>query len=178
MAGARTGLGPLTGWTLTWHSALGGGDSGPGATPLTLIQQHTQNTEQQDRHWGRAPQGNPVPVPRVTCLWGSLSAGIGYASQVIVVLLNFYYIIVLAWALFYLFSSFTIDLPWGSCDHEWNTGGCGAPSLSSSRSQLREPCCCPGPSPRRVSCPCVGGTEGLGGWVTAVLLSLLWERLG
>uniref|UniRef100_A0A8C5RF22 Transporter n=1 Tax=Laticauda laticaudata TaxID=8630 RepID=A0A8C5RF22_LATLA len=51
-----------------------------------------------------------------------LFEGIGYASQVIVVLLNFYYIIVLAWALFYLFSSFTIDLPWGSCDHEWNTG--------------------------------------------------------
>uniref|UniRef100_A0A8C6J5A6 Transporter n=1 Tax=Melopsittacus undulatus TaxID=13146 RepID=A0A8C6J5A6_MELUD len=51
-----------------------------------------------------------------------LFEGIGYASQVIVVLLNFYYIVVLAWALFYLFSSFTIDLPWGSCDHEWNTG--------------------------------------------------------
>ncbi|XP_067163455.1 sodium- and chloride-dependent GABA transporter 2 isoform X4 [Apteryx mantelli] len=53
-----------------------------------------------------------------------LFEGIGYASQVIVILLNFYYIIVLAWALFYLFSSFTIDLPWGSCDHEWNTGSC------------------------------------------------------
>ncbi|XP_009678146.2 sodium- and chloride-dependent GABA transporter 2 isoform X3 [Struthio camelus] len=53
-----------------------------------------------------------------------LFEGIGYASQVIVMLLNFYYIIVLAWALFYLFSSFTIDLPWGSCDHEWNTGSC------------------------------------------------------
>ncbi|XP_053890929.1 sodium- and chloride-dependent GABA transporter 2 isoform X2 [Malaclemys terrapin pileata] len=53
-----------------------------------------------------------------------LFEGIGYASQVIVVLLNFYYIIVLAWALFYLFSSFTIDLPWGSCDHEWNTENC------------------------------------------------------
>ncbi|XP_074050793.1 sodium- and chloride-dependent GABA transporter 2 isoform X2 [Macrotis lagotis] len=50
--------------------------------------------------------------------------GIGYASQVIVILLNFYYIIVLAWAFFYLFSSFTIDLPWGSCDHEWNTEHC------------------------------------------------------
>ena len=48
--------------------------------------------------------------------------GIGYASQMIVILLNIYYIIVLAWALFYLFSSFTIDLPWGSCHHEWNTG--------------------------------------------------------
>ncbi|PNJ15438.1 SLC6A13 isoform 5 [Pongo abelii] len=41
----------------------------------------------------------------------------------IVILLNVYYIIVLAWALFYLFSSFTIDLPWGGCHHEWNTGG-------------------------------------------------------
>uniref|UniRef100_A0A6I8NXC9 Transporter n=1 Tax=Ornithorhynchus anatinus TaxID=9258 RepID=A0A6I8NXC9_ORNAN len=50
--------------------------------------------------------------------------GIGYASQVIVVLLNFYYIIVLAWALFYLFSSFTTDLPWGSCHNEWNTEHC------------------------------------------------------
>lgn len=58
----------------------------------------------------------------ICSLWFSSLAGIGYASQVIVVLLNFYYIIVLAWALFYLFSSFTIDLPWGSCDHEWNTG--------------------------------------------------------
>uniref|UniRef100_A0A673UBE4 Transporter n=1 Tax=Suricata suricatta TaxID=37032 RepID=A0A673UBE4_SURSU len=50
--------------------------------------------------------------------------GIGYASQMIVVLLNIYYIIVLAWALFYLFSSFTADLPWGSCHHEWNTESC------------------------------------------------------
>ncbi|KAF6121800.1 solute carrier family 6 member 13 [Phyllostomus discolor] len=42
----------------------------------------------------------------------------------ILMLLNTYYIIVLAWALFYLFSSFTIDLPWGSCRHEWNTEHC------------------------------------------------------
>ncbi|GAB1291237.1 Sodium- and chloride-dependent GABA transporter 2 [Apodemus speciosus] len=50
--------------------------------------------------------------------------GIGYASQMIVSLLNVYYIVVLAWALFYLFSSFTTDLPWGSCSHEWNTENC------------------------------------------------------
>ncbi|XP_025138794.1 sodium- and chloride-dependent GABA transporter 2 isoform X4 [Bubalus bubalis] len=42
----------------------------------------------------------------------------------IVTLLNIYYIIVLAWALFYLFSSFTVDLPWGSCRHDWNTERC------------------------------------------------------
>ncbi|XP_072001062.1 sodium- and chloride-dependent GABA transporter 2-like [Engystomops pustulosus] len=50
--------------------------------------------------------------------------GIGYSSQVIVILLNFYYIIVLAWAFFYLFNSFTSDLPWASCNHSWNTESC------------------------------------------------------
>lgn len=104
----------------------------------------------------------PSPGAWVTCLRGSLSAGIGYASQVIVVLLNFYYIIVLAWALFYLFSSFTIDLPWGSCDHEWNTGGCGAPSQPSARSWLRETCCYPGPNLRRAAGPCVVGPQVIG----------------
>ncbi|XP_072256183.1 sodium- and chloride-dependent GABA transporter 2-like [Pyxicephalus adspersus] len=50
--------------------------------------------------------------------------GIGYSSQVIVILLNFYYIVVLAWAFFYLFNSFTSDLPWASCNHSWNTEHC------------------------------------------------------
>ncbi|KAG9472196.1 sodium- and chloride-dependent GABA transporter 2-like [Eleutherodactylus coqui] len=50
--------------------------------------------------------------------------GIGYSSQVIVILLNFYYIIVLAWAFFYLFNSFTSDLPWASCNQSWNTENC------------------------------------------------------
>ncbi|XP_029455802.1 sodium- and chloride-dependent GABA transporter 2-like [Rhinatrema bivittatum] len=62
----------------------------------------------------------------ITC-WRRLCPlfeGIGYASQVIVALLNFYYIIVLAWAFFYLFSSFTTELPWASCGHEWNSDTC------------------------------------------------------
>uniref|UniRef100_A0A7N8XMK4 Solute carrier family 6 member 13 n=1 Tax=Mastacembelus armatus TaxID=205130 RepID=A0A7N8XMK4_9TELE len=48
--------------------------------------------------------------------------GVGYATQVIVALLNVYYIIVLAWAIFFLFNSFTWDLPWASCNNTWNTG--------------------------------------------------------
>ncbi|KAI5617784.1 sodium- and chloride-dependent GABA transporter 2, partial [Silurus asotus] len=48
--------------------------------------------------------------------------GIGIASQVIVVYLNIYYIVVLAWAVLYLFSCFQAKLPWISCDNEWNTG--------------------------------------------------------
>uniref|UniRef100_A0A8C5ETN6 Transporter n=1 Tax=Gouania willdenowi TaxID=441366 RepID=A0A8C5ETN6_GOUWI len=51
-----------------------------------------------------------------------LFEGVGYATQVIVALLNIYYIIVLAWAIFYLSNSFTWDLPWASCNNSWNTG--------------------------------------------------------
>lgn len=51
-----------------------------------------------------------------------LSAGLGYGTQVIVTLLNFYYIIVLAWGIFYLYYSFSWDLPWSSCNNTWNTG--------------------------------------------------------
>lgn len=53
-----------------------------------------------------------------------LFPGIGYASMVIVSLLNIYYIVILAWALFYLFQSFTLDLPWAKCDQYWNTPCC------------------------------------------------------
>lgn len=51
-----------------------------------------------------------------------LPPGVGYATQVIVALLNIYYIIVLAWAIFFLSNSFTWDLPWASCNNTWNTG--------------------------------------------------------
>ncbi|XP_015278380.1 PREDICTED: sodium- and chloride-dependent betaine transporter-like [Gekko japonicus] len=50
--------------------------------------------------------------------------GIGYASQVIESYLNIYYIIILAWALFYLFNSFAAVLPWATCDNPWNTEHC------------------------------------------------------
>ncbi|XP_017581699.1 PREDICTED: sodium- and chloride-dependent betaine transporter isoform X2 [Corvus brachyrhynchos] len=50
--------------------------------------------------------------------------GIGYASQVIEGYLNVYYIIILSWALFYLFSSFTSVLPWATCNNPWNSDLC------------------------------------------------------
>ncbi|XP_060936566.1 sodium- and chloride-dependent GABA transporter 2-like [Limanda limanda] len=62
----------------------------------------------------------------ITC-WRKISPlfeGLGYGTQVIVTLLNFYYIIVLAWGIFYLYYSFSWDLAWSSCNNTWNTENC------------------------------------------------------
>lgn len=58
------------------------------------------------------------------------SAGIGVASQIVVTYLNIYYIVVLAWAIFYLFNSFKSPVPWSTCDNWWNTGEACADSPS------------------------------------------------
>ena len=55
-------------------------------------------------------------------------SGIGYASALICFLLNIYYIVVMAWAVHYFFSSFTSELPWSHCRNEWNTESCFDPT--------------------------------------------------
>ncbi|XP_029908138.1 sodium- and chloride-dependent GABA transporter 2-like isoform X2 [Myripristis murdjan] len=62
----------------------------------------------------------------VTC-WRKicpLFEGLGYGSQVVVLYTGVYYIIILAWAFLYLFSSFSSKLPWANCQNSWNTDGC------------------------------------------------------
>ncbi|KAJ8255696.1 hypothetical protein COCON_G00195600 [Conger conger] len=53
-----------------------------------------------------------------------LFGGLGYASQVIILHGSVYYIIILAWALFYLIQSFQPQLPWAHCNNTWNTDAC------------------------------------------------------
>ncbi|CAN9508177.1 unnamed protein product [Ophioblennius macclurei] len=50
--------------------------------------------------------------------------GLGIASQVVVTFQNIYYIVTLAWALFYLIHSFMSPLPWSTCNNHWNTEMC------------------------------------------------------
>uniref|UniRef100_A0A8C4RH84 Transporter n=1 Tax=Erpetoichthys calabaricus TaxID=27687 RepID=A0A8C4RH84_ERPCA len=53
-----------------------------------------------------------------------LFEGIGYATQFVIIFNNVSYIIILAWALFYLFHCFGSELPWASCNNTWNTPDC------------------------------------------------------
>ncbi|XP_042368855.1 sodium- and chloride-dependent GABA transporter 2-like [Plectropomus leopardus] len=53
-----------------------------------------------------------------------LFGGLGYASQVMILHGCVYYIIILAWALFYLAYSFNAELPWSHCNNTWNTEAC------------------------------------------------------
>ncbi|CAL8390094.1 unnamed protein product [Boreogadus saida] len=53
-----------------------------------------------------------------------LFGGLGYASQLMMLHGCVYYIIILAWALYYLASSFQTPLPWAHCNNTWNTDAC------------------------------------------------------
>ncbi|RVE73273.1 hypothetical protein OJAV_G00047680 [Oryzias javanicus] len=53
-----------------------------------------------------------------------LFEGMGYASQIIIFYASISYIVVSAWAFLYLFSSFSKELPWATCNNEWNTDNC------------------------------------------------------
>lgn len=62
----------------------------------------------------------------ITC-WGRLVPllkGIGYAVALIAFYVDFYYNVIIAWALRFFFASFTDLLPWTTCDNPWNTPDC------------------------------------------------------
>uniref|UniRef100_A0A7N4V3F1 Transporter n=1 Tax=Sarcophilus harrisii TaxID=9305 RepID=A0A7N4V3F1_SARHA len=50
--------------------------------------------------------------------------GIGFAICIIAFYIASYYNTIMAWALYYLISSFTDQLPWTSCENPWNTDNC------------------------------------------------------
>ncbi|XP_056384983.1 sodium-dependent serotonin transporter-like isoform X4 [Hyla sarda] len=50
--------------------------------------------------------------------------GIGFAICIIGLYVSFYYNTIIAWALYYFYSSFSTTLPWTSCDNTWNTLNC------------------------------------------------------
>lgn len=61
--------------------------------------------------------------------------GIGYAICFIDLYMGMYYNTIIAWALYYFFSSFSTTLPWTHCSNEWNTEFC---RTVVERSQLKQ----------------------------------------
>ncbi|MGH0177206.1 UNVERIFIED_CONTAM: hypothetical protein FKN15_010023 [Acipenser sinensis] len=50
--------------------------------------------------------------------------GVGFTVILISLYVGFYYNVIIAWALYYLFSSFTGNLPWVNCNNTWNSLNC------------------------------------------------------
>ena len=53
-----------------------------------------------------------------------LFRGLGYGMLTVRLLVNIYYVVIQAWALFYLGVGFTNELPWGSCEQDFTTNDC------------------------------------------------------
>ncbi|GFV96831.1 sodium-dependent proline transporter [Trichonephila clavipes] len=70
--------------------------------------------------FGQYASEGPVTIWKICPLF----QGLGYAMFLMSALVGVYYNMILAWALFYLMSSFTSHLPWSSCDNWWNTEAC------------------------------------------------------
>lgn len=50
-------------------------------------------------------------------------SGLGYCTLVVITFVTIYYMVVIAWSLFYLFASFTSELNFGKCSNDFNTIG-------------------------------------------------------
>ncbi|XP_022368179.1 sodium-dependent dopamine transporter [Enhydra lutris kenyoni] len=50
--------------------------------------------------------------------------GVGFTVILISLYVGFFYNVIIAWALHYFFSSFSVDLPWVHCNNTWNSPNC------------------------------------------------------
>jgi len=53
-------------------------------------------------------------------------SGIGYAMFLVSFFVGIYYTMIIAWAFYFTFASFARDVPWKTCDNEWNSPGMSA----------------------------------------------------
>lgn len=76
--------------------------------------------------WSRRRRGASPALPGAQAAGSRppLSPGIGFAICIIGLYVSFYYNTIIAWALYYFYSSFSGTLPWASCDNPWNTPNC------------------------------------------------------
>ncbi|KAM4027068.1 sodium-dependent dopamine transporter [Anomaloglossus baeobatrachus] len=57
--------------------------------------------------------------------------GVGFTVILISLYVGFFYNVIIAWAIHYLFSSFTSELPWIHCNNSWNSLNCSETKYNS-----------------------------------------------
>ncbi|XP_057657398.1 sodium-dependent noradrenaline transporter-like [Diorhabda carinulata] len=69
---------------------------------------------------GQFYRQGPVSLWRICPLF----KGVGFCAVLVSFYVSFYYNVILAWALYFIGSSITSDLPWLHCNNTWNTEKC------------------------------------------------------
>ncbi|XP_013414369.1 sodium- and chloride-dependent GABA transporter 1 isoform X2 [Lingula anatina] len=69
---------------------------------------------------GQFVGGGPLDV----FMCSPLLQGVGVGMLIISFLGSIYYNVIIAWAMYYMFGSFTSELPWDGCKHDYNTPYC------------------------------------------------------
>uniref|UniRef100_A0A646QC04 Transporter n=1 Tax=Hemiscolopendra marginata TaxID=943146 RepID=A0A646QC04_9MYRI len=71
--------------------------------------------------FGQYASEGPITIWKISPLF----QGLGYGMFLVSALVGIYYNMIIAWTLFYLYSSFRSSLPWSSCGNWWNSEACG-----------------------------------------------------
>ncbi|KAG9351719.1 hypothetical protein JZ751_022970, partial [Albula glossodonta] len=118
--------------------------------------------------------GNVWRFPYLCYKYGG---GIGYGGVVLQIYGCVNYVIILAWALFYLIFSFSSQLPWATCTNTWNTANCmDIRSLTSNRTQQNKSTSAAVEFWERRVLGISGGIEQVGSirWELALCLFAMW----
>ncbi|CAH1979962.1 unnamed protein product [Acanthoscelides obtectus] len=69
---------------------------------------------------GQFNRQGPISLWRICPLF----KGVGFCAVLVAFYVSFYYNVILAWALYFLGSSVSAELPWMHCNNTWNTEKC------------------------------------------------------
>jgi len=103
--------------------------------------------------------------------------GVGYAATIMAFWLNTFYIVVLAWAIFYFYQSFQAVLPWATCGNDWNTLKCITPDqMLNSSTQMNDSVSSASEYWENRALSMTSGIEDQGGlrWELAICLAIAW----
>ncbi|XP_064598134.1 sodium- and chloride-dependent glycine transporter 1-like [Liolophura sinensis] len=75
--------------------------------------------------FGQFASSGPITVWKMN----PLLKGVGYCSVAISAVITMYYNVVIAYCIFYFFASMASEVPWNSCDNDWNSCLCETPGI-------------------------------------------------